>query len=43
MYAILAIQVATFIALGCLFLSQGNWRLGTAQILLALVQGVIYS
>lgn len=40
---ILTIQVLTFVALGVCFLSIGEWRLGVAQILLAAVQGVIYS
>ena len=39
---ILWIQVCTFIACGIWFLNEGNWRLGTAQILLAAVQAVIY-
>lgn len=43
MSAILAIQVATFLALGGCFLAAGDWRLGTAQVLLAAVQAVIYS
>lgn len=43
MTAILAIQVATFVALGVLFLHSGDWRLGVAQLLLAAVQAVIYS
>lgn len=41
--AILAVQIATFAALGFLFILDGDWRLGVAQLLLALVQGVIYS
>lgn len=41
--AILTIQVATFVALGVHFLTLGDWRLGTAQLLLAAVQGVIYT
>lgn len=40
---ILIIQVATFLALGAMFLASGDWRLGVAQILLAVVQAVIYS
>lgn len=43
MTTILVVQVATFVALGVLFLTQGNWRLGAAQLLLAAVQAVIYS
>jgi hypothetical protein len=41
--ALLAIQVATFVVLGAIFLARGDWRLGVAQVLLAIVQGVIYS
>lgn len=40
---VLAVQVATFVALGCFFLSRGDWRLGISQLLLATVQGIIYS
>lgn len=40
---LLTIQVATFLGLGAHFLSAGDWRLGTAQLLLAAVQAVIYS
>lgn len=40
---ILIIQVITFILLGIYFLDLGDWRLGTAQLLLAIVQGIIYS
>ena len=43
MTALLAIQVATFLALGGMFLGAGSWRLGVAQLLLAAVQAVIYS
>lgn len=42
MLFILGIQVATFVALGIYFCIAGNWRLGVAQLLLALVQAVIY-
>lgn len=42
-YGILAIQVLTFVALGVIYLCQGEWRLGSAQILLAIVQAVIYT
>jgi hypothetical protein len=41
--AILSVQVLTFLLLGAHFLVAGDWRLGTAQILLAVVQAVIYS
>ena len=43
MTIILAIQVATFLALGGMFLAAGQWRLGVAQFLLAAVQAIIYS
>lgn len=41
--ALLIIQVASYVALGALFFTQGNWRLGVAQWLLACVQGVLFS
>ena len=40
---VLVVQVATFVALGVYFLTHGNVRLGVAQLLLAVVQAVIYS
>ena len=40
---VLIAQLVTFVLLGALFLASGEWRLGTAQLLLAAVQGVIYS
>lgn len=40
---ILSVQVITFVALGILFMCSGQTRLGIAQILLALVQIVIYT
>lgn len=40
---ILAIQCITFVALGILFLSMGDWRLGVCQLLLAAVQALIYA
>lgn len=43
MRVILLVQVLTFIALGIIFLTDGQWRLGTAQLLLAAVQAIIYS
>lgn len=43
MTVLLAIQVLTFVVLGGLFLADGQTRLGIAQILLAAVQGVIYT
>jgi hypothetical protein len=43
MLYILGLQVATFVALGAWFIATGSVRLGVAQLLLAAVQGVIYS
>lgn len=43
MSVVLVIQVVTFVWLGALFFQRGDWRLGTAQLLLAVVQAVIYS
>jgi hypothetical protein len=43
MTALLSVQVASFLALGAIFIHVGDWRLGIAQILLAVVQAVIYS
>lgn len=40
---LLAVQVATFVGLGAAYLLKGETRLGTAQVLLAIVQAVIYS
>lgn len=39
---VLGVQVVTFLALGAIFLAGGFTRLGLAQLLLALVQLVIY-
>lgn len=41
--SVLVVQVATFVLLGLIFLRDGDWRLGMAQVLLAAVQAVIYS
>jgi hypothetical protein len=41
--AILIIQAITFLALGALFLANGQPKLGIAQLLLAAVQGPVYS
>ncbi len=41
--AALVIQIGTFLVLGAIFIGSGQWRLGVAQLLLAAVQGVIYS
>lgn len=41
-WGVLYVQVATFFALGGYFLSHGEWRLGVAQLLLAVVQAVVY-
>lgn len=43
MVLVLSVQVATFVVLGIHFILDGNWRLGVAQLLLAVVQAVIYS
>jgi uncharacterized membrane protein len=40
---VLGVQVVTFLALGIAFAAAGQWRLGTAQLLLAAVQTVVYS
>lgn len=40
---VLVVQVLTFVVLGVWFLQHHNWRLGVAQLLLAVVQAVIYS
>lgn len=42
-WAVLVVQVGTFVALGGYYLSTGNVRLGVAQLLLAVVQAIIYS
>lgn len=42
-WCVLGVQVATFFALGGYYLSTGNVRLGVAQLLLAVVQAIIYS
>ena len=41
--ALLAAQGLTFLALGLVFLMDGKTRLGVAQLLLCVVQLVIYS
>lgn len=40
---LIVVQVCTFVGLGLVFLSSGQWRLGVAQLLLAVVQAVIYA
>lgn len=40
---LLVVQITTFVALGGIFIATGHLRLGIAQILLAMVQAVIYS
>lgn len=40
---LIAAQVATFLALGALFIAEGQYRLGVCQCLLAVVQAVLYS
>jgi hypothetical protein len=42
MLAVLAVQVATYVVLGLLYVRSGNWRYAVAQLLLAAVQAVIY-
>lgn len=42
-YAILAVQAITFVALGLYFLTHGQAKLGAAQLLLAAVQSLVYS
>lgn len=42
-YGVLTVQVLTFLALGAYFLTQHHYRLGITQLLLAAVQGIIYS
>lgn len=39
---LVTVQVASFVGLGALMISQRDWRLGVAQLLLAGVQGLIY-
>lgn len=39
---LVAAQAATFLGLGALFFSQGDHRLGIAQVLLAGVTWVVY-
>lgn len=41
--AVLVVQVSTFVLLGIWFVNAGQWRLGVVQLLLAVVQGVLYS
>lgn len=41
--AVLIVQVLTFIVLGIIFTARGDWRVGSAQLLLAAVQGIVYS
>lgn len=40
---VLVIQVLTFVTLGVFFCARGDVRIGVAQLLLAVVQAVIYS
>lgn len=40
---IFILQILTFVAMGIYFMRNGNPNLGVAQLLLALVQGVIYA
>lgn len=43
MQCLLAVQVFTMVAMGCIFIRHGQWRLGVAQLLLAAVTAVVYS
>jgi hypothetical protein len=43
MWGVLGVQVLTFVILGGYFMAAGYWRLGIAQVLLAIVQAVLYS
>lgn len=40
--ALVVVQALTFVGCALLFYAEGNWRLGTAQALLAIVTGVVY-
>lgn len=42
-WAILAVQLCTYVALGALFYAAGNWKLGTAQLLLTGVQALLFT
>lgn len=41
--ALLTIETLSFIGLGLYFLVTGQWRLGAAQVLLAVVNLVLYT
>lgn len=43
MTAVLFLQCFTFVVLGAMFCAQGQVKLGVAQLLLALIQWLIYS
>jgi hypothetical protein len=40
---VVGVQAATMIVVGSAFLAQGEWRLGVAQMLLAVVTAVLYT
>lgn len=40
---LVAAQAATFVGLAAVFFAQGNWRLGGAQALLAVITGLVYA
>lgn len=42
-WTVLGLQVGTYVALGLAFIHNGQWRFGVVQLLLAAVQGLIYS
>lgn len=41
--ALVILQGLTFLALGALLLIENQWRLGAAQLLLALVTVIVYA
>lgn len=40
--ALVWLQAATFVGLGCSLCARGSWRLGAAQLALAAVTGLVY-
>ena len=43
LWALLIVQVMTFVILGAVFIARGDYRVGIGQLLLAGVQGIVYS
>lgn len=41
--ALIVAQVVTYVGLGGLLVAQGEWRLGVAQLLLAVVQTLLFA